>query len=73
MENTPVFVNVEEYKEVLDVLDVVKAKLKEARQTLAQINSLKEEEDRELASWSGNIDEIESRLLDIDKAVFGKR
>ncbi len=73
MENTPVFVKVEEYKEVLDVLDVVKAKLKEARQTLAQINSLKEEEDRELASWSGNIDEIESRLLDIDKAVFGKR
>lgn len=73
MDNAPVFVKVEEYKEVLDVLDVIKGKLKDARQTLADINRLKEEEDRELASWAGNIDEIESRLVDINKAVFGKK
>ena len=73
MDNAPVFVKVEEYKEVLDVLDVIKGKLKDARQTLVDINRLKEEEDRELASWAGNIDEIESRLVDIDKAVFGKK
>jgi hypothetical protein len=73
MDATPVFVKVEEYKEVLDILEVIKRKLKGARQTLAEINRLKEEEDRELASWAGNIDEIEKRLTEIDKTIFGKR
>lgn len=73
MDATPVFVKVEEYKEVLEILEVIRGKLKSARQTLAEVNRLKEEEDRELASWGGNVDEIEKRLTEIDKTIFGKR
>lgn len=70
---TPVFVKIDEYKEVLDVLDVIKAKLVGARNTLVEINKLKDEEDRELASWTKNVDEITQKITAIDKAVFGKR
>ena len=69
----PVFVKIDEYKEVLDVLDVIKAKLADARKTLVEINRLKDEEDRELASWTKNVDDIQSKMASIDKAVFGKR
>lgn len=70
---TPVFVKIDEYKEVLDVLDVIKVKLDESRKTLVDINKLKDEEDRELASWAKNVEEITDRISSIDKAVFGKR
>ena len=70
---TPVFVKIEEYKEVLDIIDVIKAKLGKARDTLNQINVLKEEEDRELAAWTGNIDDIADRVDGIDRAIFGKK
>jgi hypothetical protein len=70
---TPVFVKIEEYKEVLDIIDVIKAKLGKAKDTLNQINVLKEEEDGELAAWTGNIDDIADRVEGIDKAIFGKK
>ncbi len=70
---TPVFVKIEEYKEVLDIIDVIKSKLGSARDTLKQITTLKEEEDRELAAWAGNIDDIADRVEGIDKAIFGKK
>lgn len=70
---TPVFVKIDEYKEVLDVLDVIKVKLDGARKTLVDINKLKDEEDRELASWTKNVDDIQQKITAIDKAVFGKR
>jgi len=72
-DTTPVFVKIEEYKEVLDIIDVIKAKLAKARETLNQINVLKEEEDRELMAWTGNVDDIADRIDGIDRAIFGKK
>ena len=69
----PVFVKIEEYKEVLDILDAVKIKLGDVRKTLIDINKLKDEEDRELSAWSKNVDDIANKIDGIDKAVFGKR
>lgn len=70
---TPVFVKIEEYKDVLDIIDVIKAKIQDAKDTLTEINQLKEEEDHELSAWAGNIDQISGKVADIDKAIFGKR
>lgn len=69
----PVFVKIEEYKDVLDVLDVVKSKLVEAKGTLDEIQKLKDEEDRELSAWVQNMDEIAQKVSNIDKTVFGQR
>ena len=72
-ELTPVFVKIDEYKEVQDILDVIKAKIDNAQNTLAEINQLKDEEDRELTSWSTNLDDITKKIESIDKAVFGDK
>ena len=66
----PVFVKVDEYKEILDVLDMAKAKIKEIRDTLGSINSLRNEEDAELAMWNSTINEIEKKIESIDKIMF---
>lgn len=66
----PLFVKVDEYKEILDVLDMIKGKIKEIRETLSTINALRNEEDAELATWNNTINEVEKKVEDIDKIMF---
>ena len=68
--NLPVFVKINDYKDVLNVVDVMKRKLKETTQTLDQIKQLKAEEDKELQEWEKNVTEISRRLAFIDSAFF---
>ncbi len=66
----PVFVKIADYREVLNIVDVMKQKLKETTQTLEKIKELKAEEDREIQEWEKNIVEISRRLAFIDSAFF---
>jgi uncharacterized Rmd1/YagE family protein len=66
----PVFVKINEYKEILDIVDVLKQKLKETRQSLQILKELKSQEDKELAEWEKNVTEISKRLSFIDSAFF---
>jgi hypothetical protein len=68
--NLPVFVKINDYKDVLDVVDVMKQKLKETTKTLDNIKQLKAEEDKELQEWEKNVTEISRRLAFIDSAFF---
>jgi hypothetical protein len=68
--NLPVFVKINDYKEVLDVVDVMKQKLKETSKTLEKIKALKVEEDKELQEWEKNVTEISRRLAFVDSAFF---
>jgi hypothetical protein len=68
--NVPVFVKINDYKEVLDIVDVLKQKLKETSQTLEHIKEIKAEEDHELQEWEKNITEISRRIAFIDSAFF---
>ena len=66
----PVFVKIDEYKEILDVLDMIKSKISEVRETLGGISSLRNEEDSELSMWNNTISEIEKKIESIDKIMF---
>lgn len=66
----PVFVKVDEYKEILDVLDMIKGRIKEIREVMGNINSLRNEEDSELAMWNNTVNEIEKKIEGIDKIMF---
>lgn len=66
----PVFVKIDDYKDILDVLDLIKDKLAEAKRTLADLNELKNDEDAELELWSSTLNEIENKLDDIDRSLF---
>ena len=66
----PVFVKVEEYKEILDVLEMLKSKVREIRDTLGNINTLRNEEDAELAMWNNAINDIEKKIDSMDRIMF---
>lgn len=69
-ENVPVFVKVEEYKDVIDIIKVLKQKIKETRGVIGDINKLKNEEDAELELWTKNLDDVGSKVEFIDKLLF---
>jgi len=69
-ETMPVFVRIDEYKDVLDVMNLIKSKIGEARETLAKINDLKNEEDAELELWHTSLEEIERKIDFVDKTLF---
>lgn len=70
MENAPVYVKIKDYKDVLDVLDLIKNKISEARELLGKINELKNEEDTELELWNSGLEEIERKVEFVDRTLF---
>ena len=66
----PVFVRIEEYKDVLDVLELIKNKIVQANGVLGKINELKNEEDAELEMWKTNLEEIERKIDEIDSSLI---
>jgi hypothetical protein len=66
----PVFVRIDEYKDVLDVMHMVKNKIEEAKEILGRINELKNEEDAELELWNTGLEEVERKIVFVDKVLF---
>jgi hypothetical protein len=66
----PVYVKVDEYKDVLDLMNMIKAKLGDAKEILNHLTELKNEEDAELESWKLNVEDIEKKITFIDSALF---
>ena len=66
----PVFVKVDDYKEMIDVLDMIKHKVKDIRGTLSAINALRNEEDAEITMCNTAIDDIEKKIGEIDSMMF---
>jgi|TARA_B100000315_G_C14561255_1_gene580698 septation ring formation regulator EzrA len=66
-----VFVKIEDYKDILGILDLVKDKLSEAKRTLADINEVKNDENSELELWGSTLNEIEKKLENINSTLFG--
>ena len=66
----PVFVKVDDYKEILDVLDMIKGKISDIRGTLAGINEMRSQEDAEISAWNDAIGDIEKKIDNFDKMIF---
>jgi soluble cytochrome b562 len=70
MPEMPIYVRIEEYKDILDVINMLKNKLKEAKETVSRINELKNEEDVELEKWESGLDAVQRKIDYIDKVMF---
>jgi uncharacterized NAD(P)/FAD-binding protein YdhS len=62
MNKMPVFVKVDEYDNVLSLIQIVRKKLDDAKETLLRINELKNEEDHQLEQWQTTIAEVEKKV-----------
>lgn len=69
-EEKPLFVKIEKYRDVVETLKKLKARLNDADIVLNKITRLKDEEDRELSMWQSDLERIRTQLLDIDRNLF---
>ncbi len=65
----PVFVKVDEYEDVLNIIKLVRKKMEEAKETISKINELKNEEDHQLELWQNTLAEIEKKIDFIDHSL----
>ena len=65
----PMFIKLDEYNEVRDLLNLIKDKVAEAKEAVSRINKLRQEEESEIVSWIKEIEEIERKLSIIDTTL----
>ncbi|MBI2545621.1 hypothetical protein HYV81_00385 [Candidatus Woesearchaeota archaeon] len=68
--NMPVFIKIEEYKDIREIIELLKLKIEQAKKTLEKVNQLKQQEDAELSSWQSGLAEIEKKLGEIDDNLY---
>jgi hypothetical protein len=69
MDRMPVFVKINEYEDVLNLVKMVRKKIEDAKETLLKINDLKNEEDHQLEMWQNALGEIEKKVEFIDHSL----
>ena len=70
MKEAPIFIKIDQYKDVLDILHLAKSKIREGKVLIEKINELKNAEDNELNAWQGSLEEVEKKVMFIDKSLF---
>ena len=69
VEKMPVFIKIEEYEEVLELVRTIRKKLEDAKATLLKVNDLKNEEDHQLETWQNALAEVEKKIDFIDQSL----
>jgi hypothetical protein len=70
MENVPIYVKVDKYKELIDVLKTINNKLTQVDKTIDRINALKAQEDQQLRAWNDNLADVKARLEKINQSFY---
>ena len=69
-EEKPVFVKIDKYRDALRMIEDIKSKIEEAEKSISELESIKNAEQKNIESWKSDLNEIKSKLLDIDKKLF---
>ena len=65
-----IFIKIDKYRDALKMIDDIKAKIEDAEKTVSELESLKDTEQKNIESWKSDLNEIKSKLLNIDKNLF---
>lgn len=66
----PVFVKIDDYKDIVDLLALIKDRLKQAKFLLDKVKEIKDQEDAEIRTWSKELAEIDQRINEVDRSLF---
>lgn len=69
MDRMPVFIRIDEYEDVLNLVKTIRRKLDDAKDTLLKINDLKNEEDHQVELWQSTLAEVEKKIDFIDQSL----
>lgn len=66
----PLFIKVEHYKQLLDIMDFIKARIDDIEKDIKNLQSLRDKEAAEIESWNSRLEEIREKLDSIYGEVF---
>lgn len=69
-DGAPVFVKIDDYKDVLDIMSLLKEKINEANSILDKISEVKSKEDAEIENWRSNIEDLQLKISIMDKTIL---
>ena len=64
-----VYVKLDDYNDVMDVVSLVKERLKQAKFLISKIKELKTQEDSEIENWAAELDNVGERISIIDQTL----
>jgi predicted nucleic acid-binding Zn-ribbon protein len=73
MAEKPLFIKLEGYNDLTDMLNMVKVKIAEAKDSISRIDQLRQEEEAELDLWSKELEEVEKKMSAIDSDLMAAR
>lgn len=62
MAENQMFVKIEKYKELFEIIEVIDKKISNVKQTLSDIEELKRKEDEEINNWEKSIEEVTHKI-----------
>lgn len=65
-----VYIKIDGYRQLKEVIGQTRAKLQQARALLDKLGEINGQEDAALKTWSRDLDEMENKVSDVDKALF---
>jgi len=68
--NAPVYVKLDEYKQLVELVDIAKERVNEARKILEQVEKIKQQEDQEIITWNRAIKEVIRKIEEIDRILI---
>lgn len=70
--NKPKFIDINDFRSILSNIGYIKGKLKESSDVLERLNDTKLEEDKAFEKWRLELEDVQRKMLFIDKSLFEK-
>lgn len=70
VEERPVFVKIQQYREAMSSIETLRQKLKEVENILDKLSQLRSQEQVEITNCQSNINKIKEKLIEVDKKLF---
>jgi len=71
IKKAPLFINVDVFSGMIDKLNIIRAKLSEYVSATGRVEELKTRKESSMEKWRNNLEDIERKLLLIDRIFFG--
>tara|TARA_Y100000310_G_C20693181_1_gene823730 strand:- start:1977 stop:2585 length:609 start_codon:yes stop_codon:yes gene_type:complete len=66
----PSYMKVDDFKEMLGGIQITKQNLKECDEIFSRLNQLKNDEDKEFEKWRSKLEDLQRKLIYVDKVLF---
>ena len=64
-----IFVKIQDYKDIKDILTLMQEKIGEARSVLEKINNIRAREEEAIAKWNNDVREIEEKIRNMNNSL----